>query len=255
MGKASKADKPLTPGSGRQRRAANAAAADAATLPPHPKSGSDPTLKWLNGLPMIVLLWQTLRTGMNSDAEDPWRHAMWVGTVMYLIVASGSVATRHFNISKGRLHTSHRPIVLFDGGCVMCNGFASFCIARDPREVLSFASLQSDAGQLLLKEHGLPPDPQTFVLIEDGVAYVRSDASLKTLTILKPSLLWAWMYLFEPLPYFMRDSVYDLGWALRRRLFGTRACMRIPSSRIVTITAAAAGRAKTDSQWGRKRGD
>ena len=119
----------------------------------------------------------------------------------------------------------------------------------------AFASLQSDAGQLLLKEHGLPPDPQTFVLIEDGVAYVRSDASLKTLTILKPSLLWAWMYLFEPLPYFMRDSVYDLGWALRRHLFGTRACMRIPRSRIVTITAAAAGRAKTDSQWGRKRGD
>ena len=180
------------------------------TLPPHPKSGSDPTLKWLNGLPMLVLLWQTLRTGMNSDAEDPWRHAMWVGTVMYLIVASGSVATRHWNISKGRLHTSHRPIVLFDGGCVMCNGFASFCIARDPSEVLTFSSLQSDAGQLLLKEHGLPPDPQTFVLIEDGVAYVRSDASLKTLTILKPSLLWAWMYLFEPLPYFMRDSVYDL---------------------------------------------
>ena len=118
MGKASKTDKPLTPGVGRQRRAANAAAADAATLPPHPKSGSDPTLTWLNGLPMIVLLWQTLRTGMNSDAEDPWRHAMWVGAVMYLVVASGSVATRHFNISKGRLHTSHRPIVLFDGGCV-----------------------------------------------------------------------------------------------------------------------------------------
>ena len=71
---------------------------------------------------MLVLLWQILRTGMNSDAEDPWRHAMWVGAVMYLIVASGSVATRHWNISKGRLHTSHRPIVLFDGGCVMCNG-------------------------------------------------------------------------------------------------------------------------------------
>ena len=74
MGKASKADKPLTPGVGRQRRAANAAAADAATLPPHPKSGSDPTLKWLNGLPMVLLLWQILRTGMNSDAEDPSRH-------------------------------------------------------------------------------------------------------------------------------------------------------------------------------------
>jgi predicted DCC family thiol-disulfide oxidoreductase YuxK len=49
-----------------------------------------------------------------------------------------------------------RPIVLFDGVCNLCNGLVQFVIRRDPPPArVRFAALQSNAGQQLLREHGL----------------------------------------------------------------------------------------------------
>ena len=70
-------------------------------------------------------------------------------------------------------------MVLYDGICGMCDGFVSFCINRDQRELLQFASLESVAGKRLRAKFNLPTPAKSFVLIEDGVAYQQSDAALR----------------------------------------------------------------------------
>ena len=42
--------------------------------------------------------------------------------------------------------TSDARVVLFDGVCNLCNGWAQFLIARDPRGKLRLASVQSCTG-------------------------------------------------------------------------------------------------------------
>src|SRR5262245_40518214 len=89
------------------------------------------------------------------------------------------------------------PILLFDGVCNFCNGAVNYVIAHDPAGVFRFASLQSEAGRALLREHGLGELPlSTMVLIDSGEAHLDSDGVLRTakrlggpFTLLTPFLL------------------------------------------------------------------
>ena len=75
---------------------------------------------------------------------------------------------------------SGKPAILFDGVCNLCNGVVRFVIARDPEAHFRFASLQSEIGWALLREHALSTtDWDTFVLIEGSTLYIRSDAILR----------------------------------------------------------------------------
>lgn len=131
-----------------------------------------------------------------------------------------------------------RAVMLFDGKCVMCNGFVDFCIARKPSCPLKVAGLESEVGLWLCKAHGVQLPPSSFVYIEEMAASPRtvarcrvsqkSDAALRSLSALSSSRGWMMMMLFEPLPTAVRDFVYDLGWRYRRVLFGTTVCQRRP---------------------------
>ncbi|WP_433945735.1 thiol-disulfide oxidoreductase DCC family protein [Paenibacillus sp. SN-8-1] len=123
------------------------------------------------------------------------------------------------------------PIVLVDGVCHLCQGLTKFLIKRDRAGRLRFASLQSDAGQRLLAEGGMPLHSyNTFVLIEDGHYYTRSKAALKLARWLPfPWPLW---YGLIVIPSFIRDAVYDIVARNRYRWFGKdNACM-IPTKEI-----------------------
>jgi predicted DCC family thiol-disulfide oxidoreductase YuxK len=116
--------------------------------------------------------------------------------------------------------------ILFDGVCNLCNGFTRFIMARDPAPGrFRFAALQSDPGQRLLKAHGLSTDGlDTIVLIEDGAAFIRSAAALRTLRRL--GLPWSLLYGFIIVPRPLRDVVYRFVARRRYRWFGRRdACM------------------------------
>ena len=132
-------------------------------------------------------------------------------------------------------------IVLYDGTCVMCNAFVDFCVAHDPEGLISVAPLESAAAITLMRQFGIPQPPSSFVLVEgDDAAYTRSDASLRTLSLLRPRA-WLLMMLFEPVPSLLRDAVYDLGWRSRRALFGTCACRTLPGRTIDERHAAVRG--------------
>ena len=119
-------------------------------------------------------------------------------------------------------------LVLFDGVCNLCNGAVQFIIARDPYARFSFAALQSEGGQGVLKAYGLATDAlESFVYIEEQKAYRRSSAALRVLRDLGG--FWKLFYVFIIIPRPVRDFVYDLVAKSRYSIFGKRDSCMVPS--------------------------
>ena len=73
-------------------------------------------------------------------------------------------------------------LLLFDGVCNLCNGMVQFIIKRDKKEKFKFASLQSESGQAVLKQFGLPTnDFDSFVFITGDNYFLKSSAVLHVL--------------------------------------------------------------------------
>jgi predicted DCC family thiol-disulfide oxidoreductase YuxK len=69
------------------------------------------------------------------------------------------------------------PLIVFDGVCVLCNGFARFVAKRDVAKRFRFAEAQSPLGGALYRHYGLDDvDYETNLLIQDGRAYGRMEA-------------------------------------------------------------------------------
>lgn len=127
-----------------------------------------------------------------------------------------------------RKATSPEAVVMFDGECNLCSSFIDFCIRRDPTARLRFAPRQSEAGQSLLREHELPPDLESMVLYENGRAYTRSTAALRTFRHLR--MPWPLLSVLLIVPKFVREPCYRLVAWSRYRLFGHRKTCRVPSA-------------------------
>jgi predicted DCC family thiol-disulfide oxidoreductase YuxK len=118
-------------------------------------------------------------------------------------------------------------IVLFDGICNFCNNVVQFLYARDKNHVFRFASLQSETGQKLLGEHGIPLDTSTVVVIENEKAYLRSTGALRTTRYLNK--LWPLVIGLLVVPRPIRDFGYDLIANNRYKWFGKHDSCPIPS--------------------------
>ena len=76
--------------------------------------------------------------------------------------------------------TTGQKIILFDGVCNLCNRSVIFILKRERQSIFRFASLQSEAGQELLKWCGLPADyAQAVLLVDNGNIFFGSTAALK----------------------------------------------------------------------------
>ncbi len=124
-----------------------------------------------------------------------------------------------------------RPaIVLFDGVCNLCHGAVQFILDRDPEGRFHFASLQSERGQALLREHGVTPttgDPDTIYLLDEGRLFDRSTAALR----IARRLTFPWWLGAAGLvvPRFVRDVAYRFVARNRYRWFGRTESCRIPT--------------------------
>ena len=120
------------------------------------------------------------------------------------------------------------PVILFDGTCNFCNAGINFIIKQDKKKIFRFAPLQSEAGQRLLEQYGLPEQGfDSFVLIEEGKVYKKSSAGLKVYR--KLSWYWSWTQAFWIAPLFIRDAVYDFIAKNRYKWFGKKETCWIPS--------------------------
>jgi len=110
-------------------------------------------------------------------------------------------------------------VVLFDGVCALCAWSVRFVRPRDPHHYFRFVALQSPLGQQLVRAYGLDaPGPDSVVLIEQGRAWLRSDATLRIARRLHGLWRAAGVLLVVPQP--LRDAVYDFIAARRYRWFG-----------------------------------
>jgi predicted DCC family thiol-disulfide oxidoreductase YuxK len=102
-----------------------------------------------------------------------------------------------------------------------------FILLRDKKDRFRFASLQSDYGQNLLREHNLPTESfNSLVLVENGKIYQKSTAALRIARKLKG--LWPLLFAFIIIPPFIRNFVYDIIAKNRYRWFGKKEECMLP---------------------------
>lgn len=122
---------------------------------------------------------------------------------------------------------STHPVLLFDGVCHFCDSAVQFVLKMDKKEEFLFAPLQSEHGQQLLKEAGLPPDYcDSLVLAENGRYYAKSDGVLRIAKRLPG--MWKLLYAYKIIPRPLRDAVYDIVAQNRYKWFGKKESCRIP---------------------------
>lgn len=120
------------------------------------------------------------------------------------------------------------PIIVFDGICVLCNGWVGFLLRHDHRARYRFAAMQGETGRRLLAGHGIDAsDPTSFLLVENGRSYTDSEAIVRVLEGLGGA--WRVARMLRGLPRGLRDRAYRTLARNRYRWFGTTAC-RMPTA-------------------------
>ena len=124
-----------------------------------------------------------------------------------------------------------KPIVLFDGICNYCNAMINFIIKQDKKNKYLFATLQSGAGQKILKQWNLPGDSfESFLILDNGKLYSKSTAALRLYNQLP--WYWKWTQLFWIFPKFIRDAVYNIIAKNRYKWFGRKEECMVPTSEL-----------------------
>jgi predicted DCC family thiol-disulfide oxidoreductase YuxK len=126
-------------------------------------------------------------------------------------------------------YDGRQPLIVFDGICVLCSGFARFVVRFDRGGKFRFATAQSPLGEALYHQYGLRTDIyETNLVIVDGVAYQRLDSLIVVLDVLG----WPWRAAraLKLLPRRTRDQLYGMIACNRYALFGKKANCDIPSA-------------------------
>jgi predicted DCC family thiol-disulfide oxidoreductase YuxK len=118
-------------------------------------------------------------------------------------------------------------IILFDGICNLCNKSVQFILKRDPEGIFKFASMQSKAGEKLLKQYGFNGEIKSILLIDNDKVYRKSSAALRIAGKLHG--FWKLLVVFQVIPPFLRDLIYDYIAKNRYRWFGKNESCMLPS--------------------------
>lgn len=121
-----------------------------------------------------------------------------------------------------------RPVIVFDGVCVLCNGWVRFLLRHDRQRRYRFAAMQTESGRTLLAGHGLDPDdPASFLLVENGQAWSNTDAIMRVIGPLGGP--WRLASLLRVVPGPLRNGLYRFVARNRYRWFGRHgACVMAP---------------------------
>ena len=128
-----------------------------------------------------------------------------------------------------------RPIIVFDGHCVFCSGWARAVLKYDRRGVFRLLPAQTPLGEALYRHYGLDPaDYESNILIENGVARFKADGSIRMAQLLGG--LWKSALVFRLLPRSVADALYGLVARNRLKLFGRSDVCFIPDARYADRT-------------------
>ena len=121
-----------------------------------------------------------------------------------------------------------RPIIIFDGHCALCSGWARFVLRHDTKGVYRLLPAQSPIGRALYIHYGLDPDDyETNILVADGAAWLKSEGSIR----MAEGLGWPWRMaaVLRLLPPTWRVALYDVVARNRIRWFGRREVCYLPA--------------------------
>jgi predicted DCC family thiol-disulfide oxidoreductase YuxK len=122
-----------------------------------------------------------------------------------------------------------KPLVVFDGMCVLCSRGVQWMVTRDPRGSSRFATIQSAVPRALYHHYGLDPDRfDTFMVLADGRPYLRYAGVLAAARTMPAP----WWWLGEAgriVPRFIGNRIYDWVQRNRFRWFGRRDVCVMPS--------------------------
>lgn len=120
-----------------------------------------------------------------------------------------------------------RPIIVFDGHCAFCSGWAGIVLRRDREGRFWLLRAQSPLGAALYRHYGLDPvDYQTNILLAEGRIWLKSEGSIRMAEGL--GLPWSLAAGFRVLPLRLRDAVYSFVARNRFRIAGRRAVCYAP---------------------------
>lgn len=119
-----------------------------------------------------------------------------------------------------------RPIIFFDGECVLCNRFVDIMLYLDPQANLAIAPLQGETAKELL-----PPLPDnrkewTIYYFDESGLYSRSEAFVRICQRLNNWVSILSLIALLPLP--VRDGLYNIIASNRYNLFGRKPTCRMP---------------------------
>ena len=120
-----------------------------------------------------------------------------------------------------------KPIIVFDGHCVLCSGFANFVIKYDKEKRLRLLAAQSELGEALYAHFKLKPDDYTTnLLIENGRVRIKADGTIAMFGYLG----WPWKVLNigRILPNRIADMFYNLIARNRIKWFGQQEICYLP---------------------------
>lgn len=162
---------------------------------------------------------------------------IWPGPAVLAAMVSGLVGwpLRPFGLSAKTPadlgpelaeRTRERPLIVFDGDCVMCSSQAQFVMRNDRARRFNLTTAQGPLGQELYRRLGLPTeDFETMLLVENGRVLSHSDAAVG----IAAGLGWPWRaaLIARLVPRALRDRLYRVVARNRYRWFGRReTCWR-----------------------------
>ena len=113
-------------------------------------------------------------------------------------------------------------LILFDGTCVFCSGFARLVARHDHVGRFRFVTAHSPTGQALYRRYGLDPEAmETNIVIADGRVHLRMAAFAAAML----RLGWPWKAaaVLGLMPRRLSDPLYA-AIARNRYRFGRRSC-------------------------------
>jgi predicted DCC family thiol-disulfide oxidoreductase YuxK len=120
-----------------------------------------------------------------------------------------------------------RPVIVFDGVCVLCNGWVRFLLRHDRQQRYRFAAMQTESGRALLAGNGLDPnEPASFLLVENGKAWSDTDAIVRVVGSLGGA--WRLVNAVRVLPRPLRNQLYRIMARNRYRWFGRHEACALP---------------------------
>lgn len=125
--------------------------------------------------------------------------------------------------------TLQKTIVVFDSDCILCSHWVRFVLRHDPTKSIQFASSRKPVGQRLATDFGISPEDLdlTYLVIQNGEALIKSDATIALLADLRPP--WSWLRALRFLPKTLRDAGYDVIARNRLRWFGEQKDCFLPT--------------------------